>query len=233
MARLKDIGVAARLYLLVTVFVAGFAAFGLVFEDTLRTLEIQGPIYRRIIEGKDLVADILPPPAYVIESYLVVLQASNEADPSRIAALRARFDALRREYGARREFWSRTLADRATREALLERSWEPAREFYDLATAEYFPALAAGDRARAGDLAFGPLKARYDAHRAAIDDVVRLATASQAVEERDAAEVVRTRSRLLVALASGIVLLTAGLCLVVIRSVIGQVGGEPAEIAGL
>lgn len=34
--------------------------------------------YQRIVDGKDLVADILPPTSYVVEAYLTIIQASQE-----------------------------------------------------------------------------------------------------------------------------------------------------------
>ncbi|HQN49646.1 MAG TPA: hypothetical protein PK913_01115, partial [Phenylobacterium sp.] len=37
---------------------------------SLQVLRIEGPLYHRISLGKDLIADILPPPEYVIEAYL-------------------------------------------------------------------------------------------------------------------------------------------------------------------
>ncbi len=38
--------------------------------SALSQLKVNGPIYRQIVLGKDLIADILPPPEYVIEAYL-------------------------------------------------------------------------------------------------------------------------------------------------------------------
>jgi methyl-accepting chemotaxis protein len=46
----------------VALFMLGFILFGLVAYSTLNTLRIKGPYYNQIILGKDLVADILPPP---------------------------------------------------------------------------------------------------------------------------------------------------------------------------
>jgi hypothetical protein len=37
-------------------------------------VKANGPIYVKIAQGKDLIADILPPPEYIIESYLNCLQ---------------------------------------------------------------------------------------------------------------------------------------------------------------
>ena len=36
----------------------------------LAVLTVNGPIYQRIVLGKDLVADILPPPEYILEPYV-------------------------------------------------------------------------------------------------------------------------------------------------------------------
>jgi len=42
---------------------------------TLNKLKVNRPVYQNIIQGKDLIADILPPPEYIIESYLVALHS--------------------------------------------------------------------------------------------------------------------------------------------------------------
>ena len=67
---------------------AGLAALTvgglLVFATTawllVQRVQVTGPIYQDIIDDKDLLADILPPPAYIIESQLTVrllLEAPN------------------------------------------------------------------------------------------------------------------------------------------------------------
>jgi methyl-accepting chemotaxis protein len=32
---------------------------------------VNGPVYQEIVYGKDLIADILPPPLYIVESYML------------------------------------------------------------------------------------------------------------------------------------------------------------------
>ena len=39
-----------------------------------KDLAINGPFYRKLVQMKDVVADILPPPAYIIEAQLTVLR---------------------------------------------------------------------------------------------------------------------------------------------------------------
>jgi hypothetical protein len=75
MASLFDgLGLRKRFVILLGIFVAGFAIFGLWSFKTLSELQVNGSLFQRIVQNKDLVADILPPPAYIFESYLTVLQ---------------------------------------------------------------------------------------------------------------------------------------------------------------
>ena len=61
-------------------FVAGFGSFWFVSQRTLEFSSVGGPAYESVVEGKDLVADILPPPAYIIESQLNAMELQSEAD---------------------------------------------------------------------------------------------------------------------------------------------------------
>ena len=66
-------------------------------QYSLSQMAIGSPHYGQIIRAKDLVADVLPPPAYLIESYLEVTLAHE--NPSRVAEHKARLAELEREYG--------------------------------------------------------------------------------------------------------------------------------------
>ena len=55
-----------KVYSLVAVCAATFVGFGLWSTSTLNIAKVHGPYYNRIVQGKDLIADILPPPNYII-----------------------------------------------------------------------------------------------------------------------------------------------------------------------
>ena len=57
---------------LLVALAAGFIFVGISANLTLYKLKVNGQIYLQIVQGKDLVTDILPPPEYVIETHLVV-----------------------------------------------------------------------------------------------------------------------------------------------------------------
>lgn len=67
--------------------VIGFAVFSWYSLDTVR---VGGTDYEAIKAGKDFLADILPPPLFPIEAYVIAGQiaASPEADPAAIAKIR-------------------------------------------------------------------------------------------------------------------------------------------------
>ena len=49
-----------QLMLLTILFLGGFAHFSYLAYDTLLTLKVNGPYYDRVIQSKDLIADVLP-----------------------------------------------------------------------------------------------------------------------------------------------------------------------------
>ena len=81
-------------------FTLAFGAFAYVSFSTLERVRVGGPVYEQISSGKELIADILPPPAYIIEAYLLSLQLSTEKERGAIGAATLRSKALKDEYEA-------------------------------------------------------------------------------------------------------------------------------------
>ncbi len=51
---------------------------------TMEDVKVNGPIYAKILQGEYLLADIFPPPEYIIESYLVAMSMLHEDNPDKI-----------------------------------------------------------------------------------------------------------------------------------------------------
>ena len=83
--------------------VVGLLAVILASNYALSQLKVGGPLYSKIKLGKDLIADILPPPEYIIEAYLEATLARQ--DPSTVAARRDRLSQPKKEYDELHEFW--------------------------------------------------------------------------------------------------------------------------------
>ncbi len=208
---------ANRLTMLVAVFAVLFITFGLMTWLTLEKVRVKGPIYDEIIRGEHLIADVLPPPAYIIESYLLVLQAAGEADPTRMEKLFERGERLRLDFEARQEFWRRDLQSGELKDYMTVAAAKSAMEFYRIRDEQFVPALRAGDRERAQAL-LAPMHRHYEAHRLAVDEVVARSLASNAEWEKQAVVEVAEGQRTLVVLAVLILLVVGGMAVYALRT---------------
>ncbi|MGE5467618.1 MAG: HAMP domain-containing protein, partial [Ignavibacteria bacterium] len=218
-----------KLTLLVSLFVVGFVVSGALFFHTITHVKVNGPIYKGIVQEKDFLADVLPPPEYLIESYLVTLQMVG-AGKSALPALVEKSRALARDYEERHRFWLKELPDGEVKNLLSDKAYRPGREFLDLQEKQLIPALQRGDGAAVASLQ--PLLARkYEEHRAMIDQIVKLASTQAESHERDAADVVAGKSMLSVAMMAVVLVLGISVSWRIRRDVMRQLGGEPANAA--
>jgi len=196
---------AGRLTLLVAVFAGLFLIFGFTTWYTIDQVRVQGKIYEQIVTGKDLIADILPPPEYVIESYLVARQLNDETDPTRINELVERGDRLRVDYESRHEFWQRVLPQDSMKDLMTVTAYRSAMQFFQLRDEQFVPAIRAGDRERAKAVLM-QMNQRYEAHRLAIDQVVQLASQQNAAFESKSEALITNQTRVLIILGLAILL---------------------------
>jgi len=161
----------------------GFGAVITTSNLALSRLKVGGPLYDKIKLGNDLVADILPPPEYVIEAYLEVTLALNE--PAAVAAHRDRLVQLKKDYDERRDYWTKSGLEPALKTLLVERSDADVRKFWTAVERDFLPALAAGNQAAAAR-SYADITRAYTAHRAVIDDIVKRTNDDNAATETEA-----------------------------------------------
>jgi methyl-accepting chemotaxis protein len=207
-----------KLYVAFGLIIAGTLVFGALAKSTMDAVEVKGPAYNDIVQAKDLVADVLPPPEYIIESYLTVYQLANTTDRAEIATLTKHLEELQGQYDDRHKFWIEDLTDVGLRQSLLKDSYAPAVKFYDAVDNEFLPAIERGDTVTATTLANGKLKTLYGQHRKAIDSVVTQATDLQAKVEGNATSLIGSRTRTLVLTIVFLALVSFGLVTWVVRS---------------
>jgi methyl-accepting chemotaxis protein len=147
----------------------GFAAVVLTGNAALTKLKVGGPVYSQILLGKDLVADILPPPEYVLEAYLEVTLARD--NPADLASHRARLVELHKQYDERHAYWDAQPIDDGIKQLLTRTSDAQVREFWNQTETVLLPALARGDQ-KAARQAYAAVSKAYAAHREVIDQIV-------------------------------------------------------------
>ncbi|HMA46517.1 MAG TPA: ATP-binding protein, partial [Frankiaceae bacterium] len=196
------------------------AVFG---TSTFTKVRVGGPSYGRIFVAKDVVADVLPPPEYVVESYLTVLQLAVPESATERDELLARLAGLEREYRVRHDYWQRNLTSPAIRKSLLQDSYLPADAFWRAVDNEFLPRVRAGDLPSAQRIANTRLRGLYGQHRAAIDNVVQQATAEQKAVEASTRRLVTDQSRLLVLIFALLVLAAVAVGVTVVRSIVRSI----------
>src|SRR3954453_13070255 len=85
----------------------------------LSQLKVGGPLYNQIKLGNDLIADIVPPPEYVTESYLATTLVLH--DPAQLAAHRDWLAQLKKEFFERWDFWVKSDLDTMLKAKLVEK----------------------------------------------------------------------------------------------------------------
>lgn len=207
---------------LAAMIVSAIAAAGLLSASAQWSEHRSGLAVDRALVAKDVTADILPPPMYLIEMRLVLSQAIEGTMPRERAT--AELDRLEKEYTARVDYWT-AHPPHGLETRLLGAQHEAAVRF--IAQARRVLQAAGGDAAAA----LKDADAAYVLHRSGVDDTVK---ASTAFADEASANFAAARSQAQwtrwIVFGTAVALLV-GLGLWVRRSVLGAIGGEPAEAA--
>ncbi|MFD1627305.1 methyl-accepting chemotaxis protein [Azospirillum griseum] len=210
---IKSLPLAVFLAVVSMAVTAMFLAVIVVNSRAFDEFQVNGPVYRTIVRDKDLLADILPPPSYVIESYLTLTLLKDAASDADRKALVNRFQTLKKEYQDRFDYWKGQTLPPDIAALFFGDSDRNARSFFTIAENELIPSLIQGK----GDAAtaYKRLSAAYGDHRRAIDAIVTRANAQLTKTETDTASRVEgiNRLTLTVAIAAFAVLAIAFLLL--------------------
>jgi methyl-accepting chemotaxis protein len=214
-----NLKIKTKLILLVLLFMSGFIGFGFLAKSTIDTVKVNGELYRYIIQGKDLMADILPPPEYIIETYLITMQLLEERNPSEVKKSIQTLSRLKKEYLERHNYWTRELQDSSIKFVLLSESYEPAIRFFTVLETEFLPAIHAGNYEKAREFAYGSLKGEYQAHRKEIDKLVQMANNWCEENEEKAREIIENRNLALLSLGALIICICSIFAVFLISSI--------------
>ncbi|PDT12298.1 methyl-accepting chemotaxis protein [Rhizobium sp. J15] len=158
-------------------------------QSALERLKVNGPVYEQVVYGKDLIADILPPPLFVVESYMLSFEASKfpeltETNLAKIANLKAAYDD-------RRAYWKTTRLPQALKDELENDVLAKGDTFWDVMNREIIPALNAKDEDKAHG-AIEQLRIAFHKHQDAVEKLVANSDAFLKGEEKNAASEIVT-----------------------------------------
>lgn len=187
---------------------------GLVLSIGIKThafnkLRVNGPVYTQVIYGKDLIADILPPPLYTVESYMLAMEAVS--NPEFAKANLDKIAVLKKAFEDRRVYWKASTAP-ATLMAKLENDVLARGDLYwEVMEKKFLASFQSGDLAGA-QAALADLKTSFHHHETAVNELVAMADAFLKEQEAAAAsDTVTLSTAAIVSSVISVILLLAGL----------------------
>ncbi len=149
-------------------------------------VRINGPLYKAIENGQAVVADILPPPLFIVESHLAVFElidAQAHGDTARVGLLESRLHEREADFESRHQEWARKLPAGAVKSALVDASYEPAATYFKVVDRELLPALHRNDMSSARELLAHTLQPLFAEHRDRVEFTVAAAQRENAERE--------------------------------------------------
>ena len=222
----QPLKLAHRFAILLVVFMLGFVVYGTYSFKTLNELRVNGPLFQKIQQDNELLADVLPPPEYIIESYLITLQLLLEPEKSKQVVLIDSLQKLRKEFSVRHEYWQGKDLESGIKQTLVSDSYKPAMEFYGTLFDTLIPAIQKGDRATV-EATMPLIRASYEKHREAVNKLVEMLNVSVKNNEQTGQDRIRTATIMQPIILVVSLLIGCIIALIIIRSVLRSLGGEP------
>lgn len=195
-------------------FATALVAYATWSHNVLTETGIHGPHYAAIALGKDLLSDVRPTSAHIIESHLLTLNmvraAERGVDAETWAPMLDRCHRLKTDFDARTKFWSNEKLSPEVKLELLGDSARFAEQYFSIRDTQFIPACLRGDVVTARKLAFGEMQRVYDQHRSAIDKVVVNTQSRNAQIEWEVSQLITDRTQwsvvMLICIISGTLL---------------------------
>jgi methyl-accepting chemotaxis protein len=203
--------VRARLAAITGFAILAFAVYGFYCFDTINQVKINGPQYQRIALGNRLVADILPPQEFLVETYLTAFEML-EADGEELDARIGKARLLMAQFRARSAYWDSALSDASQKRILADLVVRHGNGMIGILENEFIPALRMGERAKAQALLRGTIRTEFREHRAGVDSLARAALRENGRNEAVVARMVKRRALGQVLIGGLMVLFLATTC---------------------
>jgi methyl-accepting chemotaxis protein len=159
-------------------------------QQTVNNASIGSVAYANIIMSKDVIADILPPPLYIVESYMEILEVVFLKDKNKLERAVQVVAKKKEEFSTRKALWTKEFPSGRLKDLLLVEVCGTALAIYDLFEQKLVPAFRAGDFAEASNLLNERISPQFAKHRAAVERLaVLLDKDGKEIERKGVAEV--------------------------------------------
>jgi methyl-accepting chemotaxis protein len=158
-------------------FVIGLAVV-LVATNVIHGLEdkkiaVKGPVYNQIVENKDLLADVLPPPYYLLEAWKVCLELASFKHENTQTLIDSGND-LAKQFRERHSFWVDGVHKGSEiGKAMALGVYPTGLNFIKVRDEQFIPAIQSGNAQKIEE-SLALLRTAYNTHRQEVDKLVTM-----------------------------------------------------------
>lgn len=180
--------------IIVFIFLAALSLELLVLQFLLRDTKINGNLYQKITAQKDLVADVLPPPVYLLEAHFLAtsafanLKVGTEGKPKELDKLIQDSPKLKAAVQERQKFYEASVNVNSEAKSLVASATKLGNDYFDVLNSEFIPVALANDPTSAKN-AYVKLVKTYDEQVVFILKIVQVTNQSVAETEKFASDV--------------------------------------------
>lgn len=218
-----------QLLLLISTLSIGIVA-AIYYDDVQdRKLAVNGPQYQQVILQKDLQADILPPPAFLLEAWKVSLEMVMLKDRPLEPSI-DEGNKLKKDFEERHEYWLQHLG---TESAVAKKAnidlYESGLAFFKIRDDELIPALRSGNKSMI-DAAVYELSNAYAKHRRVVDDLVVLSNKEAATVETDTTALIQKNTWVTYGITAALLAYAIAVSSILVVAIRKRLGGEVGEV---
>ena len=194
MLGLNQVRINGKIRLLVGMSMVALSIFGWVSFATLRIVEINGALYKKISVAKDLDSDVAPPYLNLIPTRLLVYQAIAAQDSRTRTELLGKMREMHKAFDDNYDQDLRDTGDGSMKDLLKGDFHEVGRQYFDQLEHGFIPLLEKGDAKGAEEFhreVLQPIETRFEA---SVNQVIKLELEQEKQYEQTATDTVQARS---------------------------------------
>lgn len=223
----ERLSIKTKFLLLMLGGISSLIILALISLKSIHEISVNGPVYKTIKDNQDLVADIMPPPMYLVDAafqlQLYIQHADNEIhrEPYKLS-----FENDLVLFKSSYNKWSASDLDESLKVVATNEVLPPASKFIDLATQKIIPYIEENNQTPPAEI-LDQLESEFNLHRSGVDHLLNMANKeNQRIETATAEEIQQIN-----ALVIGVVSVVSAICLFFIwrvyLSMQRTLGGEP------
>lgn len=195
---MKNFNITTKIAMLTVLSLISLTGVTIYSFMTINEVKVTGRLYNKIEMNKDLTADILPPPFYLIESLLTIYELITFYDDIDINQQIEKMHTLEKSYYERYDHWIKNLPEGTLKKTVTVQAFNSAEKFFKIVNTEFIPALKEGDLTTATVILNQTLSPIYLEHRQYIDSAVKISAGQSSILKKETSKTLKLSALLMI-----------------------------------